>query len=289
MFFKKTIKEAVPASQSGDIIIQKAETTEPEAETLSEVLEQARPKHRRHNSRGTRRGQRRFAALLGLIVLLFAIVGVISVGVLSVNLFQKATDHTELMIELRDLAAPLIEYQPAAFDSLENADETTLLKAAIFRITEAERIRQLGEKKTNEKHEAKSNYVVDDYGRLTLSVQDVNEAFEAMFGTDVTPHHQTLGGAESGMAYIVEYDKSNACYYAPISEYASNYTTSVDDIKLTGKEAKIRVNYALTADLPIDKYGNDLPPDSKTIKYSQWFTFRKNGNKWTIVSVENAK
>lgn len=293
MFLKKRKNDDVPASQSGDIVIQKAEAEIPEAETLSEVLEQAQPKRRRRTSRGTRRGQRRFAALIGLIVIMFAVVGVISVGILSVKLIQKATDHTELMIELRDLAAPLTEYQPQAFDSLDNADDATLLRAAIFRITETERIRQLGEKKTSKNHEAKSNYKLDEYGRLILSVDDVNEAFEAMFGTSVTPHHQTLSkdkkGEDSGVAYTVEYDKANACYYAPISEYGSNYTTSVDAIKLRGKEARIRVNYALTADLPIDKYGNDLPPDKGTITSSQWIVFQKEGGQWTITAVEDIK
>lgn len=283
MFGKKKKIEDVPASQSGDIVIQKAETDVPEAETLSEVLEQAQPKRRRHTSRGTRRGQRRFAALIGLIVLLFAIVGVISIGVLSVNLIQKASDHSELMIELRDLAAPLVEYQPAAFDSLENADDATLLQAAIFRITEAERIRQLVEKTTD------YNYDTDDYGRLILPVEEVNTAFAAMFGTTVSPHHQDLGGEESGPAYTVKYDKANACYYAPFSDFASLYTTSADSIKLRGKEAQVRINYALTSKLPVDKYGNNLPPDAGTIEYSQWFTFRKDGGKWTIVSVEDIK
>ena len=293
MFLKKRKNDDVPASQSGDIVIQKAEAEIPEAETLSEVLEQAQPKRRRHTSRGTRRGQRRFAALVGLIVIMFAIVGVISIGILSVKLIKKATDHTELMIELRDLAAPLTEYQPQAFNSLENADDATLLRAAIFRITETERIRQLGEKKASENHEAKSIYALDEYGRLVVPVEEVNEAFEAMFGTSVSPHHQTLSknkkGEDSGVAYTVEYDKANACYYAPISEYGSNYTTLVDDIKLRGKEARIRVNYALTADLPIDKYGNDLPPDKNTITSSQWVVFQKEGGQWTITAVEDIK
>lgn len=278
MFLKKKPKNnGVPASQSGDIVVQKAEADET-AETLSDVLENAQPKRRRRTSRGTRRGQRRFAAWIGLIVIFLAIVGVIALGVMTVGLIQKAFDHSDQMIELRDLAAPLIEYQPASFDTLEDADDTVLLKAAIFRITEAERIRQLREKTDV------YNYKTDDYGRLILPVEEINRSFAALFGDKVTPHHQTLG-EESGVAYIFEYDKANACYHVPVSDSSSLYTTSVSDIRLHGNEAQILVNYALTQNLSVDKYGNTLEPDASNIEFSQWYVFEENGSGWTIIAV----
>ena len=280
LFKKKSKTEDVPASQSGDIIIQKTET--PAVETLSDVLNQVQPKHRRHTSRGTRRGQRRFAALTGLIVLFLAIVGVVSLVFLSVKLVQKATDHTDLMIELRDLAAPLIEYQPTAFDSVEEADDETLLQAAIFRVTEAERIRQLREKTDT------YNYETDDYGRLILPVEEINASFAALFGNTVSPHHQTLG-EENGVAYTFEYDKANACYYVPVSISSSLYTTKTDAIRLRGGEAQIRINYALTGNLPVDAYGNTVEPDSSTTEYAQWFSFTETDAGWAICAVTDIK
>lgn len=284
MFLRKSkqVKEDLPASQSGDVIIQKAESEVSEVETLSDVLEKAQPKRRRHTSRGTRRGQRRFAALLGLIVLFFALVGVVSLGFLTVTLVQKAGDHSELMIELRDLAAPLIEYQPTAFDTLSEADDTELLQAAIFRVTEAERIRQLQEKTDT------FNYETDDYGRLILPVEEINASFQAMFGDSVTPTHQTLG-EESGVAYTFEYDKANACYYVPFSVSSSLYTTKASAIRLSGKEAQVRIDYALTSNLPVDKYGNAEEPDNNTTEYSQWFTFTEISGDWILTAVTDIK
>ena len=282
MLFKKSKKEDVPASQSGDIVIQKSDAEETAVETLSEVLEKAQPKRRRRTSRGTRRGQRRFAAWIGLIVILLALVGVATVGVLSVKLIQKAADHSDLMIELRDLASPLVEYQPAAFDAPENADDTVLLQAAIFRVTEAERIRQLKEKTDA------YNYATDDYGRLILPVEEINASFKTLFGESITPKHQTLG-EEGGVAYTFEYDKANACYYVPFSVSSSLYTVSADAIKLHGNEARVRINFALTSDLPVDDYGNTMEPDSSTIDHSQWFVFREVGDGWIITAVEDIK
>ena len=283
LFKKKAKKEDVPASQSGDIVIQKAETDEPhEVETLSEVLEQAQPKRRRRTSRGTRRGQRRFAALIGLIVIFFALIGVVALGFLSVGLIRKATDHSDLMIELRDLASPLIEYQPTAFDTPEEADDATLLQAAIFRVTEAERIRQLQEKTDT------YNYETDDNGRLILPVEEVNASFKTLFGDKIDPHHQTLG-EDSGVAYTFEYDKANACYHVPVSVGSSLYTTKADAIRLHGNEAQVRINYALTKNLPVDKYGNTMEPDGSTTEYAQWFHFVEADGGWILTAVEDVK
>jgi len=232
MLLKKRKKEKLPTETNGEIA---PDTPETEVETLSDALERAQPKRRRHTSRGTRRGQRRFAALIGLIVIFLALIGVVAMTFLTIDLVRKATDHSELMVELRDLAAPLIEYQPTAFDSLEEADDTTLLQAAIFRVTDAERIRQLQEKTDT------YNYETDEYGRLILPVTEINNSFKAMFGDAVTPNHQTLG-EDSGVAYTFEYDKANACYYVPVSVSSSLYTTKASDIRLHGTEAQVRID-----------------------------------------------
>ncbi len=282
MFFKKAKKEDVPANTDSDVIIQTADTPADEVETLSEALDRVQPRRPRRTSRGTRRGQRRFAALLGLIVIFLAAVGVVALVFLSVGLIQKASDHSDLMVELRDLAAPLIEYQPAAFDSVEEADDTILLQAAIFRVTEAERIRQLREKTDT------YNYETDDYGRLILPIEEINLSFKAMFGDTITPNHQTLG-EEGGVAYTFEYDKANACYYVPVSVSSSLYTTKADSIKLHGTEARVRINYALTGNLPVDSYGNVMEPDSTTTEYSQWFTFKETHDGWILTAVSDAK
>ena len=279
-------KNAQKAQQAQKRAATKAEQMKEEPEdlstdTLSEALEKTQPKIRRHTSRGTRRGRHRMAAMLGLAVLFFAIIGVIAAGYLGVTLIQKATDRTDLKNELADLAAPLIEYQPTEFDSVDKADQAVLLRAAIFRITEVERIRQLKEGTDTYAYDR------DDYGRIVLSIKEVNESFAALFGKNATPHHQTLG-EQSGVAYTCEYDKTNACYYVPVSISSSLYTTLIDQIDVRGKTTRIRVGYALTSKLSYDNHGNQIPPTVADVEYYQWFSFAQEDGHWIINSVSDA-
>ena len=279
-------KNAQKAKQARERAAAKAKPEEEPAaeevgtETLTEALEKTQPKYRRRTSRGTRRGRYRMAAMLGLAVLFFAIIGLIATAFLGVQLVTKATDRTDLMNELTEVAAPLIEYQPTAFDSLDKADQAVLLQAAIFRITEAERIRQL--------REGTDTYAYDrdDYGRIILSLKEVNESFATLFGKDAAPHHQTLG-KESGVAYTFEYDKTNACYHVPVSISSSLYTTLTDQIEVRGKETRIRVGYALVSKLGYDNRGHQLEPTAADVDHYQWFSFTQEDGRWIITAVSD--
>lgn len=250
-------------------------------ETLTEALEKTQPKYRRRTSRGTRRGRYRMAAMLGLVVLFFAIIGVIAAGFLGVQLVTKATDRTDLMNELAEVAAPLIEYQPTTFSSIDKADQAVLLQAAIYRITEAERIRQLREGTDTYAYER------DDYGRIILSLKEVNESYALLFGKDATPHHQTLG-KESGVAYTFEYDKTNACYHVPVSISSSLYVTLTDRIDVRGNTTRIRVGYALASKLGYDNRGHQLNPTAADVDYYQWFSFVREDGHWIITAVSDS-
>ena len=156
-----------------------------------------------------------------------------------------------------------------------------LLRAAIFRITEVERIRQLKEGTDTYAYER------DDYGRIILSVKEVNESFAVLFGKDAVPHHQTLGEA-SGIAYTFEYDKANACYYVPVSISSSLYTTLTDQIDVRGNITRIRVGYVLTSKLGFDNHGNQLPPTPADVEYYQWFSFTQEDGRWILAAVSDA-
>ena len=278
-------KNAQKAKQARERAERESKPEEEPAEavgtdTLTEALQKTQPKYRRRTSRGTRRGRYRMAAMLGLAVLFFAIVGVIAAMFLGVELITKATDRTDLMNELADVAAPLIEYQPTAFDSIDKADQAVLLQAAIFRITEAERIRQLREGTDTYAYER------DDYGRIILSLKEVNESFATLFGKDATPHHQTLG-KESGVAYTFEYDKANACYHVPVSISSSLYVTLTDQADVRGNVTRLRVGYALASKLDYDNHGRQLAPTAADVDYYQWFSFTREDGRWIITAVSD--
>lgn len=269
---KWTKKETVVPTETKTEAISEAEETTSEAAEVTEVSEGnvavAAARSARYSSRGVRRGRYRFAAWVGLVVILLAVVGLLSLLTLGVRLIIQATDHTELQNELTDFAEPIIEFKFDGFESIDQADEEDLLLAAIYRITQAERIRQL-QQKTDV-----SLYVIDEYGRLIIPLREVNESFAILYGTDVTPAHRTIG-EESGLAYTYEYDKANACYHVPTSISSSLYTTVTDEFKVSGKTARLRVGYALTAQLDIDNHGELIPPTADQIETYRYLTFTR--------------
>lgn len=252
-----------------------------EVETFSEVLEKTMPKRRRYTSRNTRRGRHHFAAWLGLVILLLAIIGMVYLVLTSIAIFQKANDHTDQIEELSDFAYPLIQYQPTDFASLEEADQSVLLQAAIFRITENERVRQAKEK-TDE-----YAYELDKYGRLIISVEEINNSFETLFGDSITPKHQTLGES-SGAAYTFEYDKANACYHVPFSVSSSMYTFKADKYRVAHGIISIRIGYALTSNLDVDNHGDPKEPTDSQMEYYQWYSFERTAEGlYHIVSISS--
>ncbi len=235
----------------------------------------------RFSEDGHRRGKVRSAFWVGAVIIALAIIGLFALITFSVNAIKQASDKTELMTKLVNTAYPLLQYQPTAFAAPEEADQSTLLRAAILRLSEAERIRQLKEK-TDE-----CAYEKDDYGRMLISVEEVNSSFAALFGPDVTAKHQTLGES-GGVAYTYEYDKENAIYHVPASEYTSLYQTLPLSISKKGKTAKVKIGYVLSSDIGVDDMGNPLEPNQTQIKYSQTFSFLQTGTEeWIITSVED--
>ncbi len=229
------------------------------------------------------RGRYRFAAWIGLVVILFAIIGVLSVVVVGVNLIRNATDHTELMNELHDFAYPVSYYQPTAFDELAEADSDKLLLAAMFKITKAEEVRQLRE------NTGEFSYELDEEARLIIPTATITEAYKTLFGKAAEPVFNTIGSDSQSYAQFF-YDKENHCMHVPwiYSTSSSLYVTVPDDITLRSNTARVRVGYVLQTALGYDDFGNRLQPTAEQASYFQWFVFEQDAeDNWYLIAVEN--
>ena len=229
------------------------------------------------------RGRYRFAAWIGLVVILFAIIGMISVVVLGVNLIRNATDHTELMNELHDFAYPISYYQPTAFDELEEADSDKLLLAAVYKITKAEEVRQLRE------NTGEFSYELDEEARLIIPTETITEAYKTLFGKDAEPVFNTIGSDSQSYAQFF-YDAENNCMHVPwiYSTSSSLYVTVADDITLRSNTARVRIGYVLHTALGYDDFGNRLQPTAKQASYFQWYVFQQDAeDNWYLTAVEN--
>ena len=208
-----------------------------------------------------KRGRIRYAAPLGFLVLLFACIGVITVISGGVRLIAKWTDTTPLRDELYDFLNPVMQFCPPTFESVEESEQDALLLASVYRVTEAERIRQLREKDDT------CIYPLDDTGfRLQIPQSVIEASFAHLFG-EAKPRHKTVGE--------IEYDQSAQTYHVPLSINTSGYTPVIGSVKKRGDTYAVRVAYVANTDIEVDEKGKSIPPTFAMGKYTQLYTVRR--------------
>ena len=220
-----------------------------------------------------KRGRIRYAAPLGFLVLLFACIGVITVLSGAVRLVAKWTDDTPLKNELYDFLNPVMQFCPSTFENAEEGEQDALLLAAVYRVTEAERIRQLREKDDT------SIYALDDTGwRLQIPQAVLEESCAYLFG-EAKPHHKTVGE--------IEYNANTQTYHVPLSINTSGYTPVIGTVRKRGDLYTVRVAYVANADIEVDEKGKTVPPTFAMGKYTQRYTVRRDGDgALALLSVE---
>lgn len=247
------------------------ENTEPTAEVAAVETKPKVPvrvKRRRHI---------RYAAPLGFLVLLFAVIGVVAVIATSIGWIVAAQDDTALREELYVFLDPVMQFCPSTFESVETAsDPDSLLLAAVYRVAETERIRQLREKDQESRYEVETTLY-----RMIVPQKDIAASYKALFGDAKLTHRSP--GAE------VEYNETDKCYYVPMSLNTSGYTPVLGKISAKKDVYTVEVGYVATADVQYDERGRMIDPTIDMAKYRQNYTVEKQDKGWTLLSVSAAK
>ncbi len=219
----------------------------------------------------------RYAAPLGFLVLLFALIGVISVITMAIGWIVQASDDTALREELYTFLDPVMQFCPSEFDSVDATEDTDpLLLAAVYRVSEAERIRQL-----RERDEECAYPVEQTQYRMIVPQATIYDSYQYLFG-EVEPTHRTIGD--------VEYKTENRCYYVPMTINTSGYTPVLGKITRKKDIYTVQVAYVSDADIQYDERGNAIEPTVNMAKYSQRYTVRQNDDGgWTLLSVSADK
>lgn len=220
----------------------------------------------------------RYAAPLGFLVLFFAVIGVVSTLVSVIGWFVKPSDDSALRQELYEFLEPVMLTRPSEFtDAADAEDQEFLLSAAVYRVVELERIRQLHEK------DETSAYETDESGwRMKVPETVVENAYRHFFG-DVKLTHRSVGE--------IEYSAEGAYYYVPCEHTDLLYTPVLGDIKKADKTTyTIAVAFVSNADLDYDEKGNLITPSFDKAKIYQTYTVGKteDGN-WILRSVSAEK
>jgi len=238
------------------------------------LREKETEKKARVDKNGQRRGRYKWAAPVGFVMSILAVVGVIAVVATGVGMVRELTDDTALREEIYYFLQPLTTYNPIPdFDDVNEEDIDELLRAAVWRITEAERIRMLKEKDENTKYE------LDNNGRLIVPVAEVEASYKYLFGEDAVLNNRTLGEDD------VEYSEGSRSYYVPFNFVSSLHQPVIDTIRRNGNEYQVRIAFVSSTELEVDDHGNTIAPTPDMAAFAQIYVLKRVDGKFTVIAV----
>ncbi len=188
---------------------------------------------------------------VGIIVLLFALFGVISLLSLTVGQVKENIDEKnyEEYSSYEQFIAPVIMNDPNTFDDITKADMSQLLSIAIWSILDSD--------------SAPDDYKYTDEGML-LEGKAVAKEFESLFGQEVTPVHMSVDGGE-GIEF--KYSEDRKCYVIPITGITPIYTPKILDKSERSDKVILTVGYLASTSWQQDSNGNMVEPEpGKTMK-----------------------
>ena len=203
-----------------------------------------------------KRRKRRRRQMTGLV---FAILVVIGAGWIISSLtggVSKLFDNTSEKEEYETLIAPLVALDPTTFSSLENANQSTLMEAAVWAALNNNDL---------------STFSRNADGLIQLPDTEVALYAAKMYGPNFALQHRTFTSID--MTY--EYSASSKVYIIPITSQSNSYTPVVEKITTSGNTKILLVAYMQQSSTSADMI---LNPDQMFVaKYREYVMIRNSG------------
>ena len=187
-----------------------------------------------------RRRKNRRAAPLGALFLVLAVIGLATVGMLSINLTQQVLDNSKEKAKFERMLLPVLMFDPVPFESPAEADPLAILQYSLWSALYSDK---------------RDSYVYSDNGLLMVPVSDVDVECAKLLGPDIKLEHKSFG--DLNITYTLN-TESNV-YEIPIAAQVGYYTPKVEKISKKGDTYTLTVGYlppgnAWTSDLSGTKY-----------------------------------
>ncbi|MEG1151692.1 MAG: hypothetical protein RSD67_02350 [Oscillospiraceae bacterium] len=192
------------------------------------------------NSHRKRANRNKYAAPIGGIFILLAVVGLITIVLGSVKLTGKIMDNSRQIVEFENIVKPVLMFDPVPFDDVTSVDNDTLLQSSVWSALLS------GDK---------ASFTYSETGMLLLPSSDIDVACAKLFGASVKLIHRTFGDYE--MTYY--YDEQTKTYQVPLMVQVGFYTPKVEKISKKGDIVSLIVGYlppgnVWTTDITGNKY-----------------------------------
>ncbi|MGI5959330.1 MAG: hypothetical protein ACOX60_07945 [Massiliimalia sp.] len=205
-------------------------------------------------------------ALVGLLIVFFAIIGVIWTGGFVINGIASAVRQDNLKEILKESVYPLVIVDTPQFEDVDTLDSKVVISAGIWKFI-------MEEENPTEKYET------DDFGNMTVPQVAIEPYIRELFGNTVEIEHQMIPDTD----FYIPYDEENQVYYIPKTPQILPYAPKIMSVESIGNQKyEVEVGYILAGPFwDTGRYLEDEP--SKVMKY----TMQKNDyDSYQILSVE---
>ncbi len=209
--------------------------------------------------------------VLGLVIIILAVTGLGFLINSGIGEIKKHTNNSSEKAEYEKLLYPVIMLDPDTFDDITGADMEDLICSSILSVITDE-----------ENNPYNYEFVEGDVSGLGISSETVEKAFRKLYGTEVTPVHQSVECSTC----IFEYQPAAKRYVIPITGYDPAYTPRVFQINKT-KEGNVEVLTGYIAYGDIEKNENGEISEPEPAKYRK-ITLRKDKTGYYVSSIQNA-
>lgn len=207
--------------------------------------------------------RRRYAAPVGGLFILLALVGLAAVIIASISLTGQVLDNSREKTKLEDIVRPMVMFDPVPFERAEDIDKTQILYYCMWRCLMT------------------SSYGLDDNQEMLVPASDLDVAATALFGPGVTLEHKTIGEYEN----TYYYDSSRQTYSVPISLQLYVYSPRVESIERDGDYYNVRVGYIP----PTGAYTVNFQGDRENPEPDKYMVYvmNKAGDSYQVVAVRD--
>ncbi len=167
--------------------------------------------------------------LVGVIAIILAIIGAITVIGFVSDTVKDLTDKTQQKKEYEKFLTPVVMFDPEPFDDLNQADVSQLVNSAVWALL-----------MSDEGTEQYSYSEGENFG-IVVPQADIEKYFVSLFGTEINLASMHSSIDMSG--YDIIYDAALQSYILPVTGVESAYTPKVYDIDKQGSSRVLTVGY----------------------------------------------
>ncbi len=218
-----------------------------------------------------RRRKNKAALPIGIIVIILAVIGLISVITTVVRIIGDTADDTAAKARYEEWLKPVVMFDPDTFDDLTMADKSQLLYSAVWALLQ------------DENGMSKYPYSQGETVGILVPQADIEKAFISLYGNEIDL--ASLHSSIDMSGYDITYDAAQKSYILPITGVEAAYIPRVISIEKQGTSTILNVGYIsgrAWADIEDGEYTAPEPD-----KYMRITLRERNGSDY-ISSIQSA-